>query len=142
MNVLETKKGITIVDDSYNANPDSMEAALTTLMNLKGKQRGFFVAGDMFELGLQAESFHKAIGSKAALFDISRLYVTGDYAEAVASGAQEKSMNRRNIFIGTKEAIFDDLKGQLRRGDWILVKGSRAMNMEKIVHRIKTWADD
>ena len=95
----------------------------------------------MFELGPQAESLHIKIGSKAALSDISRLYVTGGYAKAVETGAREQNMKRQNIFIGTQEEILKDLTGRLQKGDWILVKGSRAMGMEKIVHQLLAWAD-
>jgi len=141
MNVLQTTKGIHVVDDSYNANPGSMEAALITLKALRGRQRGFFVAGDMFELGADTEFLHKKIGSKAAKSDIARLYATGKHANAVASGAMEANMKSRDIFIGTKEEIFMDLAECLQKGDWVLVKGSRAMDMEQIIRPLLAWAD-
>jgi UDP-N-acetylmuramoyl-tripeptide--D-alanyl-D-alanine ligase len=141
MNVLRTPKGINIINDSYNANPGSMEAALITLKVLSGDQRGFFVAGDMLELGSKADSLHREIGSRAARSDIARLYVTGKHANAVASGAMNEHMNSRDIFMGTKEEICRDLAEHLRKGDWVLVKGSRAMGMEKIIDSLLNSAD-
>ncbi len=132
MNILASR-GIHIIDDTYNANPDSMKAAITTLKSLKGNNRGVLVAGDMLELGDYAESMHKMIGSFAAASGIARLYVTGEFAETVARGAKDENAGFKDIFIGSKEEILKDLIGWLRPGDWVLVKGSRSMNMEKIV---------
>ena len=141
MNVLSTAKHCHIIDDAYNANPVSMEAAIRTLGSLRGKGRGFVVAGDMLELGDSAESMHRAVGSLVARSGASRLYSTGDFAEAVASGAAEDGMGSEDIFTGTREEIFTDLKVRIRSGDWVLIKGSRAMGMEKIVEWLRDWAD-
>jgi UDP-N-acetylmuramoyl-tripeptide--D-alanyl-D-alanine ligase len=142
MNVLKTKKGVHIIDDSYNANPVSMEAAMITLKSMKGNKRGILVAGDMFELGDHAEAMHQKIGSTAARSDIEKLYVTGEYAAIVAKSAQDAAMDPRDIFTGTMEAIFKDMTKRLQSDDWILVKGSRGMGMEKIVNWLLDWAND
>ena len=133
MNILHTSSGVNLIDDTYNANPDSMEAALKTLTTLKKDNRGIFIAGDMFELGRHAEKMHEEIGAMAAGSDISMLYATGEFAETVASGAARGGMESGNIFTGSKKDILDDLTGRLRANDWILVKGSRGMRMEEIV---------
>jgi UDP-N-acetylmuramoyl-tripeptide--D-alanyl-D-alanine ligase len=142
MNVLKTKKGVHIIDDSYNANPVSMEAAMITLKCMKGNKRGILVAGDMFELGDYAEAMHQKIGSAAARSDIKKLYVTGEYAATVAKSAQDEAMDPRDIFTGTMEAIFKDMTKRLQSDDWVLVKGSRGMGMEKIVNWLLDWAND
>lgn len=142
MNILNTRKEINIIDDTYNANPDSMTEAIKTLNSLKGNNRGVLVAGDMLELGNHAESMHRMIGSISAKSDISRLYVTGQFAESVAAGARDEDMNSSDIFIGTKDEIFEGITGWLGPGDWILVKGSRGMRMEEIVEKLKAWADN
>ena len=142
MNILKTRKGINIIDDTYNANPGSMTAAIKTLNSLKGNNRGVLVAGDMLELGNHAESMHRKIGSISARSNISRLYVTGQFAESVAAGARDEDMNSRDIFVGAKDEIFEGITGWLGPGDWILVKGSRGMRMEEIVEKLKAWADD
>ncbi len=140
MNTFRTGRGINIIDDTYNANPGSMKAALDTLLSLKGNNRGFFVAGDMYELGDQAESFHKEVGENVSYSNIEKLYAAGKFAETVAQGALDENMKPGNIFTGTKEEILEDIKKCSLPGDWILVKGSRAMGMEIIVEGLKLWA--
>ncbi|MGD8450150.1 MAG: UDP-N-acetylmuramoyl-L-alanyl-D-glutamate--2,6-diaminopimelate ligase, partial [Desulfobacterales bacterium] len=141
MNILKTDKGITIIDDTYNANPDSMKAAIDTLRSLKENHRGILVAGDMLELGDHAESMHRNIGRIAAGSNISNLYVTGQFSETVASGAMDQDMSPRDIFTGTKEEILEGIKDRLGPGDWVLVKGSRGMAMETIVQGLLDWAN-
>jgi UDP-N-acetylmuramoyl-tripeptide--D-alanyl-D-alanine ligase len=139
MNLCETKQGVHVIDDTYNANPVSMEAAVKSLVSLKGENRGIFIVGDMFELGRQAESLHEKIGKLSAELKIARLYASGDFAGAVAKGAMAKKMRANDIITGTKSQIIEDLKDILKPGDWVLVKGSRAMGMEKIVEELKNW---
>ncbi|MCP4107027.1 MAG: UDP-N-acetylmuramoyl-tripeptide--D-alanyl-D-alanine ligase [Desulfobacteraceae bacterium] len=136
MNILDTDRGIHIIDDTYNANPGSMEAALTTLRSLKGSKRGIFVAGDMLELGEHSESMHKKIGSLAVRYSVAKLYAFGNFAEAVAEGAMTEGMNPKDILTGTKKQITKHLEDLLEPGDWLLVKGSRGMRMEEIVEEI------
>jgi UDP-N-acetylmuramoyl-tripeptide--D-alanyl-D-alanine ligase len=140
MSVFQTENGINIIDDTYNANPDSMAAAIRTLSSSLSGARGILVMGDMLELGRHAESMHRSIGALSAGSGIKRLYATGEFAEAVAAGAVDANMDFRQIVTGTKEEILNDLSGRLRPGDWVLVKGSRAMGMETIVARLRTGA--
>ena len=137
MNILETEKGIHVIDDTYNANPDSMAGALKTLKSLRGQDRSVFVAGDMLELGEHAPVLHEKIGRIAADIKISKLYAAGSQAGKVAQGALAGGMSKENIFLGSKEEILYDLKKWLKRGDWVLVKGSRGMGMEQIVNGLK-----
>lgn len=141
MNVIETKIGVRIIDDSYNANPVSMEAAISTLSCLKGERRGFLIAGDMFELGSSAESMHEYIGAVSARSKISRLYAVGKFSQALAKGARNNGMNSENIFMGSQDQVFQDLVRRLSPDDWVLVKGSRAMALEKFVIRLADWAN-
>lgn len=141
MNVFKTPNGINIIDDTYNANLSSMKAAISTLTSLKGSERGVFIAGDMLELGQHAESMHRKLGALAARSNIKRLYVTGEFAQSVETGARNENMDIRHIFKGTKDDILDDLTKWVRPGDWILVKGSRGMRMETIVEGLKAWAE-
>jgi UDP-N-acetylmuramoyl-tripeptide--D-alanyl-D-alanine ligase len=140
MNIFQTANGIHIIDDTYNANPDSMQAAITTLNALRANNRSVFVAGDMLELGAQAESLHRQVGAWAATANINKLCVTGEYAEAMAAGAKNAGMKSENIVIGSQKKILDHLKDSLKPGDWALVKGSRGAKMENIVKGIKAWA--
>jgi UDP-N-acetylmuramoyl-tripeptide--D-alanyl-D-alanine ligase len=131
MNIFQTANGIHIIDDTYNANPDSMQAAITTLNALRANNRSVFVAGDMLELGTRTESLHKQVGAWAAVANIDKLMITGEFANAVASGAADAKMNRDDIFTGSRDEILDALKDSLRPGDWVLVKGSRVKGLKE-----------
>ena len=138
---MHTTNGIHIIDDTYNANPDSMQVALSTLKTMRAGSRGIFVAGDMLELGDQAPALHGKIGALAAQSGISRLYASGKYADQVVSGARDEGLPAASTMIGSRREIIADLIGWLRTGDWLLVKGSRGMAMEKIVREVKEWAE-
>jgi MurE/MurF fusion protein len=140
MNIHKTPKGIHIIDDTYNANPGSMQAAIGTLTALRGKNRGFLIIGDMLELGEHSGPMHRMIGSVAAGSNIAGLYVTGNFADDVSAGALEGRMDSANIFKGTREEILKAITKKLAAGDWVLVKGSRGMAMETVVEGLKVWA--
>lgn len=141
MNILKTPQGFSIIDDTYNANPASMKSAIRTLISLKGDQRGFLVAGDMFELGEQAAAFHREVGKIAARAGIHRLYAAGALSEQIAEGARSEGMNSHQIHTGSHESILADIKKCIHSGDWILVKGSRMMQMETIVQGLQQEND-
>jgi len=142
MNILHTAKGIHIIDDTYNANPDSMQAALATLQSMGAASRTAFVTGDMLELGDQAPSLHGKIGAMAAQSGISRLYAKGEFADQVVSAARDAGMPAANTIIGSRREIIADLIAWLQPGDWLLVKGSRGMAMEKVVEGLKAWGNE
>jgi len=142
MHVLDTRHGVHIIDDTYNANPGSMEAALNTLQTLRKGRRGIFVTGDMKELGQHATRLHKEVGAMAVRAGIAALYATGEFAEKVAAGAAEAGMETENIITGDKAEILNALIIRVKPDDWILVKGSRAMAMEEVVRKLREWADN
>ena len=137
LDISVTTFGINLIDDTYNANPASMTAALELLSQIKSKNRGIFVCGDMFELGQKAEMLHHDLGITAAKTGVDRLYATGQYAFAVAKGAHAEGLKTERILIGTKTKIISALATQLQTDDWVLVKGSRAMAMETVSESIK-----
>ena len=140
MDIFQTENGIHIIDDTYNANPESMKAAITTLRTLRRNSRSLFVAGDMLELGTQAEALHKQVGAWAAAANIDKLLIVGEFADAVAAGAINAKMQRADIFTGTRDELLDTLKQTLRPGDWVLIKGSRGARMDTVVKGLKSWA--
>ena len=140
MNICHMSNGVHLIDDTYNANPDSMKAALATLERSGAKGRRIFVAGDMLELGTQAPELHSQVGALAARTGVDRLYASGEHAAAVAAGAQKEAMPAANTITGSREEIIEGLRGWLQPGDWVLVKGSRGMAMEKVVEGLKAWA--
>jgi UDP-N-acetylmuramoyl-tripeptide--D-alanyl-D-alanine ligase len=117
-----------------------MQAAITTLNSLRANNRSVFVAGDMLELGARTESLHMQVGAWAAVANIDKLLVTGEFANAVATGAEDAKMNRDDIFTGSRDEILEALKDSLRPGDWVLIKGSRGARMDIIVEGLKEWA--
>jgi len=138
MNVIKSGR-IFIIDDTYNANPGSMEAAITTLKKLSKDKRSILVTGDMLELGKHSAAMHETLGSLAARTNISKIYTTGRFSENVVKGALDESMTPKRIFSGTKKEILENLNKDILPGDWILVKGSRTTGMESIVKTILAW---
>jgi UDP-N-acetylmuramoyl-tripeptide--D-alanyl-D-alanine ligase len=141
MNLLHTRAGLHIIDDTYNANPGSMVGALDTLAALRKDRPSYVVMGDMKELGNQAAALHRQVGSLAGRSGITGLLATGDFAEEVAAGAAASGLQSSDIITGSKERIVQALRDRLQPEDWILVKGSRAMAMEEIIDRLREWAD-
>ncbi|MCW7752558.1 UDP-N-acetylmuramoyl-tripeptide--D-alanyl-D-alanine ligase [Desulfobotulus sp. H1] len=131
---MTTEVGFTVIDDTYNANPDSMEAALkqTRLMDKKG--RTFAILGSMGELGEEAPALHRHVGSLAAKAGISALYACGPNGTDIAYGA--RSAGLEEVFCENKETIASMILPGLMPGDQVLVKGSRSMSMESVVDQL------
>lgn len=130
---LKDVNGRTILADYYNANPASVKAALETLATLKGG-RAVAVLGDMLELGTEAAVLHREIGQTAARLGIDLLICVGPLGRHIAEGALAGGMARGRIFeAGTTAQAAVLLWEQSRKGDTVLVKGSRGMKMEKVL---------
>ena len=127
-----------IINDSYNASPLSMHAALDTLKSLPAKRR-IAVLGDMLEIGAYSLEAHQFIGEVAA--DIVDILVTvGSRAKFIAEGAKEKGMAKKNILtFDLAEEAQRPLQALIKKGDIILIKGSRAMELEKVVEEIRAF---
>lgn len=138
--IVDTVMGIHVINDTYNANPGSMAAAISMLMALGKGSRCFFAMGDMRELGPGAASLHREIGMLSADAEVFRLAATGEFALSVAEGARAGGMPPDRIITGGQAEILQDFKKHLVRGDWVLVKGSRSMGMEKMVTELVDWA--
>ncbi len=127
-----TGRGIVVIDDSYNANPASVAAAMQALAAEGGGGRKVLVLGEMRELGGRSAAWHRQVGKDAASAGIDRLCLVGPMANEVAAGAREGKMADGCIRVGTKEEIVADLAAWLTAGDTVLVKGSRAAAMETV----------
>lgn len=137
MEIRQLKNGAFIINDTYNANPASVREALKALRDLRGNHRGTVVLGDMLELGDYACQMHEDIGSLMADTGVGVIFLRGSLSEATAAGAVKRNMSKDQIiFFETPEEIIPCLKSLLKKGDWILVKGSRLMKMEEIVGAI------
>jgi UDP-N-acetylmuramoyl-tripeptide--D-alanyl-D-alanine ligase len=134
----ESWRGAMVINDAYNANPASMDAAVNTLAALNGGGEKVAVLGDMFELGKSAGREHRALGKRVAKTRIHRLYLLGAQAGAVKAGAVSAGMAGDQIVIGKDHGdIARRLRDHLKKGDWLLIKGSRGMRMEKILSELK-----
>ncbi len=134
MDIKKSRYGFFIIDDTYNANPDSMEATISALVGMKRDKKGVLVAGDMLELGRQTELLHEHIGAVAAKAGVDRLFLAGRYAHFVKKGALREGMGENHIVIAGKTDLPELLKASLSAGDWVAVKGSRSTGMEDIVN--------
>lgn len=131
--IMVLNSGVRIINDSYNANPASMEAAIRLLSDFKNNGRTFAVLGDMFELGDYAREAHLNTGRAAVDSGIDYLIAVGELAGFIASGASSAGMKQDNIFVcmDHQEAV-DILNRLTHSGDTVLIKGSRKMAMERI----------
>jgi len=123
--------GIRVLDDAYNANADSMLAALQTLQELPCKGRRVAVLGDMGELGPHSEAAHEEVGRRAAELGVGQLFAVGKMAPVVARGARRAGLNRVFEFSDVATAAAA-VKQFMRNGDLILLKASRAARLEQI----------
>ncbi len=134
--IIKLSETITIIDDTYNANPASTAQALKTLKAVSRGHESIAVLADMLELGENSEELHYMTGKKAASLGISKLFVHGKKAVEIARAAVENGMEKSCVFHGTKEEIAEKLAEKPKDKTWILVKGSRGMAMETLVSRI------
>jgi UDP-N-acetylmuramoyl-tripeptide--D-alanyl-D-alanine ligase len=129
---------ITIINDTYNANPVSMDAALNSLSKMSGYTHKLAVLGDMLELGTDSEQFHKTAGEKAAKTNLDYLFLFGSFALDIKKGAVNADMAENKISVFEDiEALNQSVKKHLQKGDVILIKGSRGMQLERVVCSIK-----
>lgn len=131
MNVIRCPGDIVILNDAYNANPQSMRAAAAVLGDARDRRR-VAVVGDMKELGVNSELFHRAVGSYFAEAGADHLIAIGDLARFMAVGAREAGLEQTDYYPTLEEAQ-DSLLRELRAGVTILVKASRAMEFERVV---------
>lgn len=130
------EKGLTILDDCYNANPDSMKAALYTLDNFGCAGRKIAVLGDMLELGLESSKKHREIGKIIGQLDLDMIYTIGLQSQLLAQAALATGIDLEKIRCftsGEEQLLVKDLKANVRRGDVILVKASHGLHLEKVV---------
>ena len=124
--------GIQFIDDSYNANPDSMKAALRTLVELDADGRRIAVLGQMSELGEESERRHREVGEAAAALGIDELIAVGVTGAEIARAAQNAGLGR-SISVAAAEDAAELLGETASPGDLILVKGSRSARMERVL---------
>jgi UDP-N-acetylmuramoyl-tripeptide--D-alanyl-D-alanine ligase len=127
-------RGVQFLDDSYNANPDSMKAALRTLVELDTDGKRIAVLGEMRELGTESERGHREVGETAATLGVDQLITIGDAAEPIAQAARTAGLDKVSSVRSNREAtaLLGEIAGP---GDLVLIKGSRAARMEEVIEQ-------
>ena len=134
-------RGVTWLNDCYNANPSSMRAALRWLAEfkseVKGHGRAIAVLGDMLELGEGSVRIHRDLGEELARQGTDYLLTVGDLAAEIAAGARGAGMPADHVIVAQEHAaLAERLKGILHAGDVVLLKGSRGVRMERVLEEL------
>jgi UDP-N-acetylmuramoyl-tripeptide--D-alanyl-D-alanine ligase len=137
METTTSPAGITVVNDAYNANPESMAAALRTARWMAGSGRLIAVLGQMAELGPIAVQEHERLGELAARLPVDRLVTVGTEAKPVAVAAVREGVEPENaVAFDDLDAALADVLANVRDGDVVLVKGSRVTGLEELAGRL------
>lgn len=137
MEVTERADGVTVVNDAYNANPESMRAALKALAALGRGRRTWAVLGQMLELGDSSTAEHDALGRLAVRHNVSRLVAVGEGARPIQLGAaHEGSWGDEASWVPDADAALAMLRAELRSGDVVLIKASRATGLERLAEAL------
>jgi UDP-N-acetylmuramoyl-tripeptide--D-alanyl-D-alanine ligase len=133
MEVHRRGDGVTVINDAYNANPESVRAALQALCHLGQDGRAFAILGHMAELGAISRASHEDVGEFAARSDLAGLIAVGEEAAPILTGARRvRSWTGEALAVPDGPAAFDALANQLKPGDVVLVKASRAAHLEDV----------
>ncbi len=137
-----TDTGVTVVNDAYNANPESMRAALKTLVDLsRGGRRAWAVLGGMEELGVSADDEHDALGRLVVRLGVEQLVAVGARARRIHLGASlEGSWSGESVWVADVEQACTLLRERLVPGDVVLVKASRAFGLERVASELTSGA--
>jgi UDP-N-acetylmuramoyl-tripeptide--D-alanyl-D-alanine ligase len=137
METIDTARGVLIVNDAYNANPESMAAALKTARWIAGGHRLIAVLGQMAELGDIAAAEHERVGELAARLRVDRLVTIGPDAKAIAVAGVREGVEPNHVAdYDDLDAALDDIVGAAEPGDVVLVKGSRVAGLEVLADRL------
>lgn len=133
MDIFELK-GVTFINDVYNASPPSMEAMIDSIVSVKGRK--ICVFGDMLELGHKSSAYHEEIGKYAALMKIDALFLQGEFCKDYERGF--KGSSDGDVFcFDDVAALTEKLKEHVKSGDTVLIKASRGMKFERIVEELR-----
>lgn len=140
MNLISGIKNTLIIDDTYNASPIPVEAALDVLRSIKlpaEDDKKFAVLGDMLELGSFSEEGHKQVGRAAAKSNVDYLVTVGERSRDIARAALLAGMSEDRVSnFSTPEEAGLFVQGKMKQGDLVLIKGSQGMRMEKVVKEL------
>jgi UDP-N-acetylmuramoyl-tripeptide--D-alanyl-D-alanine ligase len=129
-------RGVRVLDDAYNANADSMMAALQTLADLPCSRHRVAVLGDMAELGEHSTAAHEEVGRRAAALNIDRLVAVGEFAPVTAQAASQAGLRHVTIFADVAAAA-SAVPSLVEGGDLVLFKASRATGLERVAEALR-----
>lgn len=136
--IIEGPAGSRLLVDCYNANPTAVAAAIDTLAELSGDGRRILVLGDMRELGGKSEEEHRRIGSYAVARGASSIFLLGSEVRFVREAAIKAGLDEEKARVmEDPKSLAEELGKTLRRGDWVLIKGSRALKLDRISGLLK-----
>lgn len=134
---IKSINGITIINDCYNANFDSMKASIESLAKMDGNRK-IAILGDMLELGEFSKKLHSDIGEEVYNNNIDILFIVGEESKNIAESAKKKGMKKNNIFVlNNNEEVINLIAKIKEKGDCILIKASNGMHFKEIVDGLK-----
>jgi UDP-N-acetylmuramoyl-tripeptide--D-alanyl-D-alanine ligase len=133
LEVLDSREGFRVINDTYNANPDSMRSAVDELIRLKGQGRAIAVLGDMLELGESSEAEHADLGEYLSALGVDFVIACGKFGQSILGGA---GADRKCLFATSHEEAAKAIMEIAKPGDLVLIKGSRGMRMEEVTKRL------
>lgn len=136
LELIQSKSGVSVINDAYNASPTSMIAAINLLEDLKGFNEKFVVLGDMLELGEDEKVYHRQVGESIKKEEISHVFTYGKLGEEIANGARKNLPDELVHHYEDKPALIEQLKKLIKKNDVVLVKASRGMKLEEVVHAL------
>ena len=135
-------EGISFIDDTYNANPESTRRALESFAKLPTAGRRIFVMGDMLELGEDAPAYHAALGEEIILSGIDFFLAVGELSRSTHEKVLSLGMDgSRSLHVRTPQEAAKRLSEYVRKGDTVLVKGSRSMKMEEVIQTVASFTN-
>lgn len=135
--IIDIPDKYTIIDDTYNASPDSMKASLNVLSELETDGRKIAVLGDMFELGARSEEYHYQVGTFLADKDIDELVVVGELSQNIVRAVMDRESKIKCYSFRDNGEVTLYLLSVMRPGDVVLIKGSNGMNLKEIVSNMQ-----
>jgi UDP-N-acetylmuramoyl-tripeptide--D-alanyl-D-alanine ligase len=138
MEVVQRHDGVTVVNDAYNANPDSVGAALEAVASMSKGRRSWAVLGEMRELGAASAEQHEAVGRLAVRLGVDRVVAVGEGARGISEAARQTPVPRTTnlgeepVFVSDADEALALLLAEVRPGDVVLVKASRAAGLERV----------
>lgn len=138
--IIDSPQGIKVIDDTYNASPDSMRAGIDVLMSLEGKRK-IVILADMLGMGKDTELYHRQVGAYAGEKKVDLVLTAGNDAAYISDEAAKTLGSEKARHYRTRDELIAELDSYIKSGDTVLIKASRALGMEKVAEYILKGRD-